>query len=299
MELIIIDKDIFFIPNPVNIGVVKVSPSSVALIDTGVDGDVARKILRLLDENGFKVDFIINTHSHADHIGGNAFIKEKTGAKIFASFLESAIVEYPILEPLYLFSGANPPSPLTGKFFLSKPSCVDIVITKKELKLNEVEFKVIPLPGHSTNQIGLEVDGVLFLADAIFSREILDKYKITFCVDINKYKDTLNWLRDSNYKFYVPAHAQPGESLKELIEFNLNNIKENENLILDILKEGKEVSEILKELCDYHRINITGMGEYYLINTPIMAYLSSLLSRRRLSFELKNNKLLWKRTGWF
>ncbi len=205
-----------------------------------------------------------------------------------------AIIENPILEPLYLFSGANPPSTLTEKFFLSKPSCVDMVISEKDFKLNEVEFKVIPLAGHSPNQIGLEIDGVLFLADAIFSREIIDKYRVIFAIDIDKCKDTLNWLRESKYKFYVPTHAQPGDNLKELIEFNLNAIKENENLILDILKEEKEVSGILKELCDHHGVNITGMGEYYLVNTPIMAYLSSLLSRGLISYKIISNRLLWK-----
>jgi hydroxyacylglutathione hydrolase len=49
-----------------------------ACIDTPESG----AILRELDELGWELDFILNTHWHPDHAGGNADIKAVTGATI-------------------------------------------------------------------------------------------------------------------------------------------------------------------------------------------------------------------------
>ncbi|MGC8940941.1 MAG: MBL fold metallo-hydrolase [Candidatus Nanoarchaeia archaeon] len=108
MELKKITEQVYYIPNPANIGVVKDGEKSAILIDSGLDDDTGRKILRLLEKNDLFVKAIVNTHSHADHCGGNRYIKEKTNAMIYAPEVESAIIQYPSLEPLYLFSGASP-----------------------------------------------------------------------------------------------------------------------------------------------------------------------------------------------
>ena len=47
-----------------------------------VDTPEARAILAALDEAGWKLDFIFNTHWHPDHAGGNAEIKTATGCTI-------------------------------------------------------------------------------------------------------------------------------------------------------------------------------------------------------------------------
>ncbi|MFW9997805.1 MAG: MBL fold metallo-hydrolase, partial [Candidatus Odinarchaeota archaeon] len=100
MELRKITDDVHYIPNPVNIGVVRTGEESVILIDTGLDQNTAKKILKLLEGNGLTVKAIINTHSHADHCGGNNYM-QKAGASIYAPEIESAIIQFPILEPLY------------------------------------------------------------------------------------------------------------------------------------------------------------------------------------------------------
>jgi len=130
MELKKITELVYYIPNPANIGVVKDGEKSVILIDTGLDDDTGKKVLRLLEENGLFPKAIVNTHSHADHCGGNRYIKERTGATIYASEIESAIIQYPLLEPLYLFSGASPLRDLRNKFLMAQSSSVDHVIKK-------------------------------------------------------------------------------------------------------------------------------------------------------------------------
>jgi len=290
-----ISERVYYIPNPANIGVVKDGEKSAILIDSGLDDDTGKKVLKLLEENGLVPKAIINTHSHADHCGGNRYIKEKTGAMIYAPEVESAIIQYPSLEPLYLFSGASPLKDLQNKFLMAQPSNVDYVIKKdeKKLRFGEIELGIVPLPGHAPNQIGVEVDEVLFCADSLFSEDVIKRYKIPFYVDIDKTRETLRFLRDSQYKFYVPSHAEPRKSLTELVDANLEAIDGVEKYLLDEFHGRRRTEQVLKDMCDHYQITIKGIQQYYLMNTVAMAYLSSLHGRGKLKVEVSDNALFW------
>lgn len=46
-------------------------------------GDEGERIFNIINNDGYKLEKIINTHGHWDHIGANRFLKEKTDAKIY------------------------------------------------------------------------------------------------------------------------------------------------------------------------------------------------------------------------
>lgn len=62
-----------------------ISSGLVACIDT----PDAKTILSNLQERGWALDFILNTHHHPDHVGGNLELKAKTGAIIIGPAAES------------------------------------------------------------------------------------------------------------------------------------------------------------------------------------------------------------------
>ena len=78
----------YLIPSPTNIGVY-IQNEQAILIDSGNDKEAGRQILKLLKEKNWKVKLIINTHSNADHIGGNAFIQTNTNCRIAATRIEA------------------------------------------------------------------------------------------------------------------------------------------------------------------------------------------------------------------
>lgn len=97
-ELINIVKNTWYIRSPANIGIYKVTNDEIVLIDSGNDKDAARKVLSVIQPNNWKLTMIINTHSNADHIGGNSYLKEKTNCDIAVTRLESAFMADPMLE---------------------------------------------------------------------------------------------------------------------------------------------------------------------------------------------------------
>lgn len=103
MELIKVGDNTYYIKNPTNIGIYKVDDKNVYLIDTGNDSEAGKKILKIINEQGWNVLGIINTHSNADHIGGNKVIQNRTNCIILTNKIEASFTENPILESSFLY----------------------------------------------------------------------------------------------------------------------------------------------------------------------------------------------------
>lgn len=297
MELIKISERVSYIPNVTNIGVIKAG-NSVILIDSGIDDDIAKKILKCLASSRLVPTDIINTHSHADHIGGNAYIKEKTGARIYATKIEKGIIQYPYFEPFYLFSGADPIKDMKNKYLMAKPSLVDFEINKGDevLTIDGLELNIIDFPGHSLNQIGIAFEDILFCADSVFSEDVIVRHKIPFCIDVGAQKSTLEELKGYRYAKYVPSHGAPTENITLAAEAYLQIISKVEEFSLNFLGQRKTLTEYLKDLCDYFLIDIKAVGQYYLMNTIAKAYLSYLNNQGKIKYILEGNMLFWEKT---
>ena len=117
-ELINLEGNTWMIPSPANIGLYVVD-GKVTLIDSGNDKEAGKQILKLIRSKGWELKEIINTHSNADHVGGNAYLQENTGCRIWATRVEASIIEDPQLEPSLLWAG-YPFKALKNKFLEAK-----------------------------------------------------------------------------------------------------------------------------------------------------------------------------------
>ena len=123
------------------------SDNYIWLISTGgsncaiVDPGDAAPVVRVLEEQGLELSYILLTHHHHDHIGGVAELVKSTGAQVFGphdprisgqdkSFAEGETVRLPLLE---------------------------------------LEFSVIEVPGHTSSHIAFFGNGCLFCGDTLFS----------------------------------------------------------------------------------------------------------------------------------
>ena len=50
-----------------------------------IDPAVAQPVLNILDQKGWRLTYILNTHHHLDHVGGNLELKQKTGCTVVAA----------------------------------------------------------------------------------------------------------------------------------------------------------------------------------------------------------------------
>lgn len=142
-ELEQIGKQSYYINCPAKIGIYRRNDKDVYLIDSGNDKEAGKKVLKLAAQNNWEIKAIINTHSNADHIGGNHYLQQQTDCPVFANGIEIAFTNYPILEPSFLYGG-YPCKELRTKFLLAKES------RAWDIAHNDFphELEIIPLPGH-------------------------------------------------------------------------------------------------------------------------------------------------------
>ena len=200
MDLISLTSSAYQLRGGSNAGLIAREGRAV-LVDTGLDRDAAKKILRHVESLRMKLAAVVITHAHADHFGGAAIVRARTGAPVYAPALEAAVVANPLLEPLYLFSGAAPIAELRHKFTLAEACVVDRILDAGDMAIDGVELRVIPAPGHAPNQMMIAGGDVCFVADACFAPEVLDKHGIPFYVDVDQTAATLSALRRSGWQF--------------------------------------------------------------------------------------------------
>jgi glyoxylase-like metal-dependent hydrolase (beta-lactamase superfamily II) len=288
-ELIQVGERTYYINSPVKIGIFRESEEDVYVIDSGNDKEAGKKVLKILKANEWNLKAIINTHSNADHIGGNRYLQQQTGCKIFAKGIEAAFTKYPILEPSFLYGGF-PMKELRHKFLMAKGSEV-IDIDDQDFPK---ELEIIDLPGHFFDMIGIKTpDDVIFLADCISSREILEKYAISFIYDVNAYLKTLDEVEKMKSDIFIPAHTDVSEGIKELVGINRKKVLEIADKIIEFCKEPSTFDIILKKVFDTYGL-VMNFEQYVLVGSTIRSYLSWLKDEGKITSSFQENKMLWK-----
>lgn len=288
-ELHQVGERTYYIESPAKIGVY-VTDKGAYLIDSGNDKDAGRKVRKILDENGWRLLGIVNTHSNADHIGGNKYLQQQTGCKVFSSGIERAFTENPILEPSFLYGGF-PCAELRHKFLLAGESEVSDFSDEDFPK----ELEIIPLPGHFFNMVGFRTpDDVVFLADCLSSRETLDKYQIGFIYDVAEYLNTLERVKTLNAKTFVPSHAAVTGDIAEPAQYNIDKVNEIAERIVGMCQTPICFEKLLQGLFAEYGLKMT-FEQYVLVGSTVRSYLAWLHDNGRLSVDFECNMLLWRR----
>ena len=289
-ELIQVSEHDYYIQCPARIGLVKLDDTRVCLIDSGSDKDAGRKVRQILDANGWQLQAIFNTHSNADHIGGNKYLQGQTGCRIYAPGIECDFTRHPVLEPAFLYGG-YPCKDLRHKFLLAQESDAE-PLTKEALPQG---FQMIPLPGHFFDMAGFRTpDDVVYLADCLSSKETLDKYQIGFIYDVAAYIKTLEAVKEMKAKLFVPAHAEASEDIRGLAQYNIDKVQEIGEKILSLCEEPLSFECILQKLFSEYGLKMN-FEQYVLVGSTVRSYLSWLKDSGRLAADFEDNMLLWRR----
>lgn len=284
----------------VNLGVIVNQHKEALLIDTGIDDSVSRKVKRLLEENGLRIRGIIITHAHADHSGGAAHLAKTTGARVYASEAEKSVLENPLLEPVYLFSGAHPPAPLRSKFFLAPPVRVDEVIAPGVYEFSGFEdmgIEVLDLGGHALGQVGMAVDGVCFCTDAVIAPDYIAKHGIPLNAHLGKTLETFDRLEKRGDRVFLPAHGSLVEDIRPLTTANRSRVSEAMGRVLEELKSPRTAEEVTAAVCASFGVEITNLGQHCLMHLTIMAYLSHFLDAGRIRTDYHRSRQTFSRNS--
>lgn len=301
MQLIQLHEHTWVIQGGANIGVLA-HEGRCLIIDSGMDKDTGRDILNQIKKLGLTPTALLITHAHADHFGGAQHLVRQTGLHVYATRVEASVMAGPILEPLYLFSGAQPPRELQHKFLLAKPCIADTILVGNEQSVDHIPLSVISLPGHSLEQVGVAFGETLFVGDAFLTPEILDKHRIPFYTDIQTGLSTLATLktRIASFRHIVAGHGEiyaATASASQAIDYTSERLEAILDAIRTALADGaaRSSADLLSAVAKAQGAQIQALPQYVLYNTTVQSALSTLYARSELSPLFQENQLLWQR----
>jgi glyoxylase-like metal-dependent hydrolase (beta-lactamase superfamily II) len=295
LEFIKLTDTCYYFHAAVNIGYVKNGKQGM-LIDAGLDKSSMKKVLKKLDEQELPITHLYITHAHADHFGGAAYLQEVREIFTIAPTLEEAILQNPVLEPIYLFQGNTPLEELRNKFLEGQSIEVDKVINEGTYNVDGFEFTSIAFPGHSENQMGILIDTILYCGDAYFSEEQLKKHKIPYIVDAERTLQSLEKIKTIICEGVVPGHGVFENDFLSTVNTNINY----HHAVLKSAKEelqaegnSKSHEDMVKRMCTRWDLELTHLSGFLLYRTAVTAYLTKLVKDGEVIIEIKNNTLVF------
>jgi len=137
-----------------------------AVIDPVLDYDMnsgkiatvsSDKVISYIKERGWEVEWILETHAHADHLTGAHYIKEKLGGKTGIGEHIKEVLKFWV--PLF---NTGHDTPLDGSQF-------DYLFSDGEkFSIGSIEVAVMHTPGHTPACVSYLMEDAVFVGDTIF-----------------------------------------------------------------------------------------------------------------------------------
>lgn len=199
-----------------------------------------------LDERGIRVNSVIHTHLHEDHIANDLVLQQRYGADLYASASEIASSGDPerIRSELGLdgWIGEDYRETTAPLVFTAFPD------RENTLTVAGCPFRLIPLPGHSTGHTGIITpDGVFCVGDALLSDFSLENARAPFELDMTLAVASISRISRADCPYFAVSHRQlvKQAEIRRLTDGNTRRLMELCAETAALVKDGMTEEELV------------------------------------------------------
>jgi glyoxylase-like metal-dependent hydrolase (beta-lactamase superfamily II) len=238
------------------------------------------------------LETILITHGHADHFSYANALKKRTGASVVAPKEDAFLIENPEVNVRGMFSWARPPVDMTTKFFIGDSCPVDQYAEEYAFK---GAITPVLLAGHTLGHTGYLCDSVLFTGDALYPKEIWERDKLPYSIDVELTRRSLAVIRKTAFDWLVPGHGTvlSKEASAEHIALHLQRLEQIDDMILGLLQQASSTEEIIYAVLRELGVK-DNLAQYWLAVTTIKGHLSGLVSTYKVAYDITDHRVYWK-----
>ncbi|GHG69003.1 MBL fold metallo-hydrolase [Alishewanella longhuensis] len=123
-----------------------------------VSTEDADKLLSYLQVNGWQLQWILETHAHADHLSAAHYLKQKTGASIaIGEGIRKVQQTFKVV-----FNIADTELQAKGDYFDK------LFADNEQFTIGSLQATVVNTPGHTNDSVSYLIAGHLFVGDSLF-----------------------------------------------------------------------------------------------------------------------------------
>jgi glyoxylase-like metal-dependent hydrolase (beta-lactamase superfamily II) len=254
----------------------KINDEEIIMLDTGWARGEREGIVSLLEGNNFRVAGIINSHAHIDHIGNNAYLKQKYNCTIAMAAYEAYVCSSTTNLKLYF-------STLTLAEVIEQNGHMvcetDILVTEDQTKIYvcDIKFKIMHTPGHSpAHMCIITPDDVAYLGDTLISFDVMSGAKMPYAYILTEDLKSKEKLYDMDCSKYVVAHKGIYDNITRLIYDNITFYKNRAKMVYDALEGSMTKEELFKAVFKAFNIHINNKPRYAVIERMFSSFLDYL-----------------------
>lgn len=277
----------------------KLDDHRCVLLDTGLVSQ-QQDLDESLRREGFTPVGIICSHAHIDHMGGNAFLKEKYGTKLAMSLGEAGH-QFSLLSMNVNNYLLSPEDMAESPDHMGTPVTADRIILPEESSITfcGAEFGILHTPGHTCGHICVRTpDQVLYLGDAMMTGRTLHHSKFPYAFCMRDYLDSMGRIRTAQAEKYVVAHYGIYDEILPLVDMEARFLRERMLDLLDLVEDYTTPKLMASAICRAYHINAGTIRDLAYFEAASLSYLNYLRGLGHLEAYLENNKILYRRTAF-
>lgn len=256
--------------------------SRAVMMDSGLKSDRA-ELFALLEREHIRISALLTTHIHLDHTGNHSAFKDRYGCTVYMTPYASLVSEDPGNPIFSLFETGI----LRDRFSLCKadeiiPAGADII------PVDGAHFRVLPLPGHAVEQIGLVTpDGVAYLSDALLSKHVVTALHLPCYTCCRQFIQTAETLRTLRFERCILAHNGVYGEIGSLIGQNIAALQNQLDLVVSFADSRTTLDRLCVAVMEHFGMDLDDLNRAVAAKRNIWVLVEYLVETGRLTTRVR------------